>query len=66
MRQHELIAYAGGPSHHPTYSYIDVLRGQIPAHAFAGKYVLVGAAASGLGGRVCHACDQRGAPDARG
>lgn len=49
MRQHELIAYAGGPSHHPTYSYIDVLRGQIPAHAFAGKYVLVGAAASGLG-----------------
>lgn len=44
-----LIAYAGGPGHFPTYSYIDVLRGQVPAQAFRGKYVLVGAAASGLG-----------------
>ncbi|CAN7284798.1 CHASE2 domain-containing protein [Acidovorax sp. LjRoot194] len=44
-----LIAYAGGPGHFPTYSYIDVLRGQVPADAFRGKYVLVGAAASGLG-----------------
>ena len=47
--QHELIAYAGGPAHYPTYSYIDVLRGQVPSSAFRGKYVLVGAAASGLG-----------------
>ncbi|KQO21387.1 histidine kinase [Acidovorax sp. Leaf76] len=44
-----LIAYAGGPGHFATYSYIDVLRGQVPADAFRGKYVLVGAAASGLG-----------------
>lgn len=44
-----LIAYAGGPGHFTTYSYIDVLRGQVPAQAFRGKYVLVGAAASGLG-----------------
>jgi len=43
------IAYAGGPGHFMTYSYIDVLRGQAPADAFRGKYVLVGAAASGLG-----------------
>jgi CHASE2 domain-containing sensor protein/signal transduction histidine kinase len=44
-----LIAYAGGPGHFTTYSYIDVLRGQVPGDAFQGKYVLVGAAASGLG-----------------
>lgn len=44
-----LIAYAGGPAHFTTYSYIDVLRGQVPGDAFKGKYVLVGAAASGLG-----------------
>lgn len=44
-----LIAYAGGPAPFASYSYIDVLRGQIPADAFRGKYVLVGAVASGLG-----------------
>lgn len=32
-----------------TYSYIDVLRGEIPAAAFRGKYVLIGATAAGLG-----------------
>lgn len=47
--EHTLIAYAGGPSRFTTYSYIDVLRGAVPADAFRGKYVLVGAAASGLG-----------------
>ncbi|MFT4242849.1 MAG: CHASE2 domain-containing protein [Acidovorax sp.] len=44
-----LIAYAGPPGHFTTYSYIDVLRGKAPADAFRGKYVLIGAAASGLG-----------------
>lgn len=44
-----LIPYAGGPGHFATYSYIDVLRGQIPATALRGKYVLVGTAAPGLG-----------------
>lgn len=44
-----LIAYAGGPGHFTTYSYIDVLRGRVPPQAFQGKYVLVGAAAAGLG-----------------
>ena len=46
---HTLIAYAGGPGHYTTYSYIDVLRGQVPDGAFRDKYVLVGAAAAGLG-----------------
>ncbi|ACY31575.1 CHASE2 domain-containing protein [Comamonas thiooxydans] len=32
-----------------TYSYIDILRGNIPAVAFRGKYVLIGATAAGLG-----------------
>lgn len=32
-----------------TYSYIDVLRGNIPPAAFRGKYVLIGATATGLG-----------------
>lgn len=32
-----------------TYSYIDVLRGDIPAATFRGKYVLIGATAAGLG-----------------
>lgn len=44
-----LIAYAGGPAHFTRYSYIDVLRGLVPPGVFHGKYVLVGAAASGLG-----------------
>lgn len=44
-----LIAYAGGAARYATYSYIDVLRGQVPPGALRGKYVLVGAAATGLG-----------------
>ncbi len=44
-----LIAYAGEPGHFTGYSYIDVLRGQVPADAFRGKYVLVGSVAAGLG-----------------
>lgn len=32
-----------------TYSYIDVLRGDIPPATFRGKYVLIGATAAGLG-----------------
>ena len=44
-----LIAYAGNPSQFTSYSYIDVLRGQVPPDTFQNKYVLVGAVASGLG-----------------
>ena len=53
--EHEVIgfasAHAGQPASVPfaSYSYIDVLRGQIPAAAFKGKYVLIGATAAGLG-----------------
>ena len=35
-----------------TYAYIDVLRGNIPAAAFRGKYVLIGATAAGLGENI--------------
>jgi signal transduction histidine kinase/CHASE2 domain-containing sensor protein len=52
-RQREIIAFAQGTDRSPfaTYSYIDVLRGRIPAAAFRGKYVLVGPTAAGLGAR---------------
>lgn len=43
------IPFLGPPGHVRTVSYIDVLRGVVPAHFFRDKYVLVGAAASGLG-----------------
>lgn len=49
---HTLIAFAQAPRHgspFATYSYIDVLRGRIPAAAFRGKYVLIGTTAAGLG-----------------
>ncbi|WP_369293822.1 CHASE2 domain-containing protein, partial [Klebsiella pneumoniae] len=35
-----------------TYSYIDVLRGRIPAAAFRGTYVRIGPTAAGLGAQV--------------
>lgn len=44
------LAFAGSTAQpFPVYSYIDVLRGQVPAAAFAGKFVLIGAVATGLG-----------------
>ena len=43
------IPFLGAPGHFTRVSYIDVLRGTVPAHFFRDKYVLVGAAASGLG-----------------
>ncbi|CAB5668024.1 Non-motile and phage-resistance protein [Delftia tsuruhatensis] len=57
--QREIIAFArpgseqGARDRSPftTYSYIDVLRGRIPAAAFRGKYVLIGTTAEGLGTR---------------
>lgn len=49
----EIIAFARARqdrlSPFATYSYIDVLRGTIPAAAFRGKYVLIGTTAAGLG-----------------
>lgn len=46
---HELIVFTRGSVRFPTYSYIDVLRGNVPADAFRGRHVLVGATAAGLG-----------------
>lgn len=42
------IGFASGDPAFTTYSYIDVVRGTIPASAFRGKYVLVGSTATGL------------------
>src|SRR3954452_20004049 len=36
------IDYAGPPRTYPTYALVDVLRGRVPASAFAGKLVVVG------------------------
>jgi len=44
-----LIPYAGSTAHMRTVSYLSVLRGDVPAEALRGKYVLVGAWATGLG-----------------
>ena len=43
-----LIPYSGPPAHTRTVSYLSVLRGDLPANALRGKYVLVGAWATGL------------------
>ncbi|WP_370681266.1 CHASE2 domain-containing protein [Comamonas sp. GB3 AK4-5] len=42
------IGFASGNPPFTTYSYIDVVRGDIPPSAFRGKYVLVGQTAIGL------------------
>ena len=55
--QPQILAFAAAPqrsdhqslSPFTTYSYIDVLRGNVPAATFRGKYVLIGATATGLG-----------------
>jgi adenylate cyclase len=36
------IDFPGGPGTVPTYSLVDVVRGRVPASAFAGKIVIVG------------------------
>ena len=43
------IPFAGPPGTYTQVSYADVLRGAVPAAALAGKFVLVGATAAGLG-----------------
>jgi len=43
------IPFAGPPGTFAHYSYVDVLKGTVPAAQFAGKYVLVGATAVGMG-----------------
>ena len=44
-----LIRYAGPPGHVQRVSYVDVLRGAVPPEALAGRTVLIGMTALGLG-----------------
>lgn len=44
-----LIRYLGPPGHLRQVSFVDVLRGTVPAGQFSGRYVLVGMTAQGLG-----------------
>ncbi len=44
-----LIPYAGSTAHMRTVSYLSLLRGDVPPDEIRGKYVLVGAWATGLG-----------------
>ncbi len=42
------IPFTGGSGHFKSVPYVAVLRGEVPAQFFAGKYVLVGATAVGM------------------
>lgn len=44
-----LMRFAGPPGTVPRLSYVDVLQGRVPAAELAGRYVLVGMTAQGLG-----------------
>jgi CHASE2 domain-containing sensor protein len=46
-----LIPFAGPPGHFRTISFVDALKGETPPQFLAGKIVLVGATADGLGDR---------------
>lgn len=45
----QILRFAKGEPAFTTYSYIDVLKERLPADALQGKYVIVGATATGLG-----------------
>lgn len=45
----QILRFARGQPAFATHSYIDVLMGRLPAGALQGKYVIVGATATGLG-----------------
>jgi CHASE2 domain-containing sensor protein len=44
-----LMRFSGPPGNVPRVSYVDVLQGRVPAQALAGRYLLVGMTAQGLG-----------------
>lgn len=46
-----LLSWRGAPGSHRAVSFVDVLRGEIPADMIAGKLVLVGMTADGQGDR---------------
>ncbi|GAP36552.1 hypothetical protein ISF6_2392 [Piscinibacter sakaiensis] len=45
------IRFAGPAGSFPSVSYVDVLRGAVPAERLRGRYLLIGATAQGLGDR---------------
>lgn len=47
--EYRLIPFAGPAGTYPSYSYIDVLAGNVPENTFRDKVVIVGASAAGLG-----------------
>jgi hypothetical protein len=47
-----LVRYAGPPGQLDRVSFLDVLRGEVPPERLAGRYVLVGMTATGLGDTV--------------
>lgn len=54
-----LIRYAGPPGTVERLSYVDVLSGLVPASRLAGRYVLVGMTAQGLGDTLATPVNQR-------
>jgi CHASE2 domain-containing sensor protein/signal transduction histidine kinase len=44
-----MIPYGGGAGHIRTISFIDLIEGRVPAEILAGRYVLIGATADGMG-----------------
>ena len=44
-----LIPYGGAAGHIPAISFIDLLNGQVPPELLAGRHILIGATADGLG-----------------
>lgn len=57
-----LISYAGDPGSFRMYPYARVLDGSVPAEAFEGKYVLVGAWAVALGDTLSVPLSKSGEP----
>ncbi|RYY89029.1 MAG: CHASE2 domain-containing protein, partial [Comamonadaceae bacterium] len=46
---HEIVVFTRGEPPFPTVSYVDVLRGAVPANTFRNRLVLIGATAVGMG-----------------
>lgn len=48
----EVLLFNGSPTAFRTVSYVDVLRGNVPADLFRQRFVLLGATAAGLGDQI--------------
>lgn len=51
VAQRNLVPFAGPPGSFPQLSFVDVLAGRVPPDLVAGRIVLVGATAAGMGDR---------------